>query len=307
MPSVQFNCPHCQLGLSVPEHRAGTDVRCPGCKKAVNVPASSEPLKGPPPPPRPPKIEVPTDPVPVLEPVLQSPEIEAKPLSGASAAMVHPPAETPGVSPPEAPPADQSTQQRLDDLARRHRISLSRSVIYTQGALLAGVGLAGLFLGLLIGWGTSDDSLIQETRESATVLGRVTYADDRFDTADPGAVVIILPRGTFPSEKMPIDSLKPGDEPISEDDPIVKEIRRMGGDIARTGSNGQFRLRVPTAGSFYLLAISHNRPRKGEINVTHLDEISRYFRGTSELIGNQSYRWTRESLKAKRTIPILFP
>ncbi|MFP6649001.1 MAG: hypothetical protein VB817_06055, partial [Pirellulaceae bacterium] len=168
-------------------------------------------MKGRPPPPRPPKIDVPTDPVPVLEPVLQSPEIEAKPLSGASAAVVNPPAEIPGGSLSEDSPADQSTQQRLDDLARRHRISLSRSVIYTQGALLAGVGLAGLFLGLLIGWGTSDDNLFQETRESATVLGRVTYAEDRFDTADPGAVVIVLPRGTFPSEKLPIDSLKPGD------------------------------------------------------------------------------------------------
>jgi hypothetical protein len=149
--------------------------------------------------------------------------------------------------------------------------------------------------------------LIQETRESATVLGRVTFAEDRFDTADPGAVVIVLPSGTLPSEKLPIDSLKPGDEPISGDDPIVKEIRMMGGDIARTGSNGQFRLRVPTGGSFYLLAISNNRPRKGAINVTHLDEISRYFQGTSELIGNQSYRWTRESLEATQKIGILFP
>jgi hypothetical protein len=307
MPSVQFNCPHCQLGLSVPERRAGTDVRCPDCKKAVSVPASSEPLKGRPPPPRPPKIDVPTDPVPVLEPVLQSPEIEAKPLSEASATVVNPPAEIPGGSLPEDSPADQSTQQRLDDLARRHRISLSRSVIYTQGALLAGVGLAGLFLGLLIGWGTSDDSLIQETRESATVLGRVTFAEDRFDTPDPGAVVIVLPSGILLSEKLPIDSLKPGDEPISGDDPIVKEIRMMGGDIARTGSNGQFRLRVPNGGSFYLLAISNNRPRKEVIKAKDLGEISRYFQGTSELIGNQSYRWTRESLKATQKIGILFP
>ena len=129
----------------------------------------------------------------------------------------------------------------------------------------------------------------------------------RFNTVDPGAVVIVLPRGTFPSEKIPIDSLKPGDAPLPDNDPTIQEIRRMGGDVARTGSNGQFHLRVSTGGSFYLLAISRNRPRNGVIKVKDLDEISDYFHGTSDLIGKQSYRWTQEKLKNTRTISILFP
>ena len=200
-----------------------------------------------------------------------------------------------------------STRQRVDDLGRQHRINLSRSVIYIQGALLAGVGIVGLIFGLLIGWGTADMGMVQETQKSADVRGRVMYAEGRFDTADPGAVVILLPRGTFPSEKIPIDSLKPGDAPLPDNDPTIQEIRRMGGDVTRTGGNGQYRLRVPTGGSFFLLAISHNRPRTGVIKPKDLDEISNYFRGTSDLIGEQSYRWTRESLEGKRTISILFP
>ena len=303
MPSVQFNCPHCELGLSVPERRAGTDVRCPGCKKAVAVPGSSQPLKRTPPPPSLPKINTPDVSAPLLEPVPTPPVIGSPPVATEAPRSGELSAKTPAVGDTD----NQPDQQRLHNLGRQHRISLPRSVIYIQGALLIGVSLVGLFFGLLIGWGTSDQNMIQATQESATVRGRVTYAQDRFDTADPGAVVIVLPRGTFPSEKMPIDSLKPGNAPFPEGDPTIQEIRRMGGDIARTGSNGQFRLRVPTGGSFYLLAISHNHPRNGVIKVRDLDEISNYFQGTSELIGEQSYRWTRESLSKTRTIPILFP
>ncbi len=305
MPSVRFNCPHCKLGLSVPEQRSGTDVRCPRCKETVKVPLASEPLERPTPP-TPPQINAPVPAPAELEPVTEAPPIQ--PLSLSASTNISPPVMEPAERTEQGSENEnESTQQRVDNLGRQHRINLPRSVIYIQGGLLAAVGLVGLFLGLLIGWGTSDDGMVVATQKSATVRGRVTFSEGRFDTPDPGAVVMVLPRGTFPSERIPIDSLKPGMTPFDKDDPIVQEIRRMGGDVARTKENGQFLLRVSTGGSFYLLAISHNRPSDGSIKPRDLDEISNYFRGTSDLIGQQSYRWTRETLKDTRTISILFP
>ncbi len=305
MPSVRFNCPHCKLGLNVPEQRSGTDVRCPRCKETVKVPLASEPLEHPAPP-APPRIQPPPSAPVKLEPVTEAPAIEPSSLSASS--PVSPPVLEPGVRDEQrSEHENESTRQRVDNLGRQHRINLPRSAIYIQGGLLAAVGLAGLFLGLLIGWNTSDNGMVVATQKSATVRGRVTYAEGRFDTPDPGAVVMVLPRGTFPSERIPIESLKPGIAPFDKDDPTVQEIRRMGGDVARTKENGQFLLRVSAGGSFYLLAISQNRPSDRAIQPKDLDEISNYFRGTSDLIGQQSYRWTRETLKDTRTISILFP
>lgn len=316
MSSVQFNCPHCDLALRVPERRAGTHVRCPSCKETVLVPDSSQPLASgtppvapvaTPPPPRLPKEDSHSHvPAPPVQPAAA--ESNELPLAKGSRASNDP--VEPIVDPDQdgrTDPAPPPSQDRLDKLGRQHRINLPRSIIYTQAILLGVVGMLGFMFGLLIGWSTSDPTMARTTPQSATVRGQVTYAQENGSEVDPGSTVILLPRSTFPSEKLPIDSLRPSDTELAPDDPTVQEIRRMGGDVARTGSNGQYHLRVPNKGSFYLLAISNNHPRTGVIKAKDLGEISRYFSGTSDLIGQQSYRWTKEALKKERTIVILFP
>lgn len=302
MSSIQFHCPHCQLALNVPERRGGTSVRCPGCKQTVAVPAQSQPLTASTPPP----------PAQVLSPSPTSPPVPA--------AHAPPPIDLAAATPPlptAAPPAEQGSsatlsqpapgdEERLEQLGRHHRISLHRSVIYGQGILLIVVAVLAFLVGLAMsGGGTSSQDSGQ--RERARLEGRIRFAEGEFGTPDRGAVVIVLPREKQPSERFPIHTLTPDTVMPGDNDPTVQEIRRLGGDYVRTGHNGQFHMKVDKGVPYFLLAISHDRPRSDEVHPDILDELERYFTNGSQLLGQQSFRWQVEVVEQSKRVEIMFP
>jgi LSD1 subclass zinc finger protein len=304
MASIQFNCPSCQMVLKVPERRGGTSVRCPGCKQTLEVPDSSQPLLAVPPAPIPPAIQPATPAAPVGTP---PPAIQLDSGGPQPAAEIIKPATvaadvTNGAAQVTAP---QEEDERIERLSRHHRVSLHRSVIYTQGILLIAVAILAFLVGLAMGGGDSDN----EDSGDATVAeleGQVLYQEGRFGKPDPGAAVILLPRGKQPSEQFPIQSLAPGTAAPGDDDPVIQEIRRLGGDYVRTGQNGQFRVDLVSGVEYYLLTISHDRESGSEVNAHDLLEVEKYFADGRQLIGKQSYRWSVQTVQQSKRIEIMF-
>ena len=79
-------------------------------------------------------------------------------------------------------------------------------------------------------------------------------------------------------------------------------------DYARADGNGEFQLRVPDAGKYYLLVVSRNsqRPAQRPIVTQDLAQIGRYFLPATELLGQQNYQWSGETIRRDRTLNVLF-
>jgi len=66
---------------------------------------------------------------------------------------------------------------------------------------------------------------------------------------------------------------------------------------AIVGDNGNFNLRLPAGGDYYLLVISEHAKRTAEKPVFRdLAELGRYVSSAYDLIGRSDYRWTRKSI-----------
>jgi transposase-like protein len=39
--AIEFNCPHCKVNLKAGSELAGTEGKCPNCKKAITVPTQA--------------------------------------------------------------------------------------------------------------------------------------------------------------------------------------------------------------------------------------------------------------------------
>ena len=127
-------------------------------------------------------------------------------------------------------------------------------------------------------------------REQATdvLRGKLTYVDAQGrESPDAGSVVILLPVDQRPSpgERISPIGLRP-DEPISDGNPRLKQIRALGGAYTRTDVDGAYRLRVPRRGCYMMLVISGNMKRDADarLNKEDLARLGRYV-AASDLAG----------------------
>ena len=44
--AIEFNCPHCKANLKAGSELAGTESKCPNCKKPITVPEQDSKDKG---------------------------------------------------------------------------------------------------------------------------------------------------------------------------------------------------------------------------------------------------------------------
>lgn len=316
---IRFSCTHCQQRLSVGSRRAGTQVRCPKCLESVNVPSS--------------------DGLPAAKLAGESTDELAKPSAIATGStrerpmslgktgdegIASPPTPVslpPRLTPPPVPPvspllaaaaasaADEATwvydEDELPEPTARagdaERILVPRSVLYIQGILLGVVGLGCFIFGVMVG-----SRSVAPTQVSAcTITGRVTVRGG--NSPDVGAVVIAVPVNGRPEDRLDARGLHPGDPPPSAT--AIARIREMSGDYARTNDQGQYRLRVPEPGKYYLLFVSASATRdpSQQINRQDLGQVGRYFEPASDLIGVSSYSWRENLVRADRTIDHRFP
>lgn len=335
---IRFACEHCDSTLSVSSRKAGHQVMCPKCRQQTPVPLparepaavaateKSSPSIAPPPP-RSDAAAPDSEPQPSVAIGPPSSESNATPPS----AFVSPtltfndaPAPTSEYA-PDLPEDDdgpdevtwvyegslgRSTSAHVEGEIDFDRISLPRYVLYGQGVLLIAVAMVSLTLGILIGRGTAPRVVEKSgVAKPCFLTGNVTYQTSGGNASpDAGAVVIVVPQDRRPDDKAPVEGLRPDDPAPAPDQPAIARIKSIGGDYVRADEQGNFKLRVPDTGDYFLLVISrHARRKPGERHESvHLAQIGRYFIPAPDLVDTQQYRWRSESIKRDKDYKFAF-
>ena len=293
---IKFPCPHCNRSLSVPSKRANTEVVCPKCHQGLTVPAAAS------------RTSTST----------ASKQRSKKTSARSKAPSVDNAAPLSEIVIVDKPPTEASTAAHTKKIKRARRLAdqpvnenalaIPRYVLYLQGILLLVLALVAFSLGLLVGGlGGKLNRGGTAGLQPVVVSGKVTFVSvDGLTSNDDGCVVFLLPRGTFPGTKIPVDGLLPSDPTPDQDHPGIQEIKRIGGDHSRSKVTGDFRVNLSTGGRFYLLVISRNKERMETIPTNHLAEIGDYFDSTKKLLGDRQYRWTKEVIRSNHQVPIKF-
>lgn len=133
----------------------------------------------------------------------------------------------------------------------------------------------------------SDD----EQRRSA-FRGRITFRSDSGERKpDQGASVIVLPVERQGTARLPASGWRSSD--ADEDQRMARSaIRAIGGDAVITDESGEFEIRLPGAGQFYLLALSNSLSRDRQARNDDIEEdLETYFERPSQLLGRVMYQF----------------
>lgn len=277
---VRFPCPQCDQLLSIREEKIGRKVRCPNCKVAVVVPnheAAAEAMA---------EHRLPANSSRADDPFAEMVVYDDAPLKY------------------DASYDEPEPQQQADDVDR-DRVSISRSVIYGQGVLIAAVALVAFIMGFVIGGlaGTNPDDKTAVDRSPKTIRGRLVHKDDAGrEIGDDGAVMIVLPWNIEQrmTDRLATAGLNP-DAPQPHD-ANVRAIAELGGKYLRANDMGHFHLTL-SPGKYYVLQISHNARRAGSESPTasDLQSMGKLLADASTLIGPYKYRWRSGVEIAKAT------
>ena len=280
---IRFSCPHCTQKLSVSTRKAGKNANCPRCKKELTVPAR-EPAAG--------EGEGDTATVTAEEgeneddPYAQFVVYDDTELVYDDAAPARPPGGTPSV---------------------QDRVAVPRYVLYTQGLLLGAVALICFIFGVLTG-GTFFSAPATSGKGPCTITGTVRYASGNQRLPDEGAVIIVLPETKDAGQRASATGMRP-DEPLPETTPTgVQQVRDMGGAYTRAGPQGDFSVNLASGGKYYVLVLSNHARRTGneEVKVVDVRTLGRFFDGAIDLLADNKYRLTSETVRGDRTLTAQF-
>lgn len=327
---IRFACEHCNSVLSVSSRKAGQEVTCPKCRQKTPVPLpervpvaastkieerSAAPAAG-----LSPKAAV----APRETPAIAPPPPPDTP-SVASEALTQVELPDTGWQPP--PTDDYDPYDTGDEVTwvfegpsdttnanagtiDFNRVSLPRFVLYGQGALLLVVAVVALSLGILIGRGSAPKVVAKSSTPTPCYLtGTIEQRiGGSRPVADGGAVVIVVPQDQRPTDKAPIEGLRPDDPLPSAEQPSLVRIKAIGGDYARADDQGFFKVRVPDSGEYFLLIVSHHveRTASQRLDPVHLAQMGRYFLPAPDLVGDRAYQWRSESIKRDKQYAITF-
>lgn len=236
---IKFRCSHCQKPLSIGRKKAGATVTCPKCKKKITVPEDNELMD------REDSEENPFEEFQVFDDEFDEPE------------LVYSEEEKPGAA----------TRTELND-----RLSVSRKMVYFQGALLGIVAILFFLLGLVVGSSTQSKPS-SEASVKSNVKGIVLLDDN---TADEGAVVFLLPTNKRPASRFESEELLPG-RTFTSANPEVPLIRRFGGNVCTANQAGQFQLTVAPDQEYVLFVVSANARRNRELDSEYHSTVGHYF------------------------------
>lgn len=173
------------------------------------------------------------------------------------------------------------------------RISLPRTAIYIQGALLGVVACVFFVFGVMAGrFTTSPEASQLQATLRCRVIGKVSERSDNQTSPDAGAMVILLPKDRYPDPRPLVSQLTPeyGIDPDSPDQQLIREI---GGAITDVSDNGSFEVVVPSPRDYYLLVISKNktRPRNERLTKEQRATMGGYFLPVDELVTDREFLW----------------
>ncbi len=127
---------------------------------------------------------------------------------------------------------------------------------------------------------------------SLAFRGRITYRTADGDRkADRGARVLVLPVARKGTAKLSVVGLRTGDQ--DEDQQFaVAGIRTLGGDVSTTNESGEFEIRLPGSGQFYILAMSNSVSRDEAIDNAEVEQaLANYFERPSQLLGRVKHHF----------------
>jgi hypothetical protein len=116
--------------------------------------------------------------------------------------------------------------------------------------------------------------------------GRLTYRTAEGDRkADRGARVIVLPVERKGTAKLSVTGLRSGDQ--TEDQHFAASgIRTLGGDVSTTDESGEFEIKLPGSGQFYILAMSNSVSRDEAVDASDVEAaLATYFERPTQLLG----------------------
>ncbi|MCH8921981.1 MAG: hypothetical protein IIA67_02395 [Planctomycetes bacterium] len=272
--SVRLPCPQCDQLLSIREAKIGRKVRCPNCKAVLVVPtheaaaeAMAEHLS---------RAETIHD----VDPFAEMVVYDDAPLTYDTS-------------------YDEPDEKQQSAEVDRDRVSISRSVIYGQGILIAAVALVAFIMGFFIGHLADTDPDKEAAvvdRGPTTIYGHLAHRDAAGKAiGDDGAVVIVLPhdiKDRFDGH-LATAGLSPDEqEPNTDATANRRAIANLGGVYCRTDDNGNFHFKL-SPGKYYVLQISHNADRGPSDSgvASDKDSMGDLLADVDILIGTHKYRW----------------
>jgi len=318
---IRFACPHCRQRLSVSTRKAGAMADCPRCKRSLTIPQpapdhgsgkdEADPLTG--------SFLVAE---PIAHPAIEAPpgfapgtatndaaDSSALAIELDSEATVDAPADEDSAGPelsgniaadraePKAPPI------------RADFIVVPRYVIYTQGALLAAVALTAFVIGVLLGRTFARPAAVASAARECLVSGSVSYTTGPRSRPDRGAVIALIPvSAETAGERAPVSGLRPSDPPPAAEHRGVGVIHQLGGSYTRADANGRFETRLPTAGRYWLLVVSHEKRARSaaETKTADVRRLSRYFDNAAELLEDRRYQLGEQTIRGDQQLTIAF-
>ncbi len=273
---IRFTCPHCNQLLSVARRKIGRAVACPKCLAAVRVP-------------------------PPLPKEAALPQADMRPSS------VHPDASLEGEH--EARPPKAATAPASATSPPESSITFPRSVLYFVGGLIVAVAILAFLIGLSMGRFSWGEQAGRNKNTPYKVTGRLTYETAAGSlVGDSEAVIVIVPVGREPDEKLNIAPLRTDAPPPDPQHPTLVGIRSVGGDFARARPSGEFAVEVQGAGEYFVLLLSSHARRTDNQSPTTMEiaQIARYFTPADVLLGANAYRWSREFIRDDTSLDYSF-
>lgn len=283
MPPLRFTCSNCGERLSTAPAKVGSKVKCPACKHVILVPITAPPV---------PRSEL--DVASREDPTLQVVRPEPPPTESGPVELVYADEDRFGPS-----------SRNISDSV----VPLRRSIIFVQGFLLGLVAIVFFVFGVVVGGRSARQQGHLSNPQACVVHGTVSFVDsaeDRFP--DVGAVVCIVPATRRPEQKLPAESLGPDAPQPHPDQLTMGTLQQLGGVYGRADAQGQFRLRLPATGRYYMLVVSTHaiRPRNEHPNPRDLAEMGRYFVPATALVQQYRYQWQLVQVTQDRKLDVVF-
>ncbi len=196
---------------------------------------------------------------------------------------------------PRAEPAPSIAMSPLES-----NITFPRSVLYFVGGLIVAVAILAFLIGLSMGRFSLGEQAGRNKNRPYKVTGRLTYETAAGSlVGDSEAVIVIVPVGREPDEKLNIAPLRTDAPPPDPQHPTLVGIRSVGGDFARARPSGEFAVEVQGAGEYFVLLLSSHARRTDNQSPTTMEiaQIARYFTPADVLLGANAYRWSRELIR----------
>jgi len=310
---IRFFCDHCRQMLKIGTSKMGSVIECPRCRKSIVVPPQSAPQaeqlyqmlktkrsgeKAAPPPP----VNI------VQEPTV--PESAWDDLGGNvdDADLNQMIDELWKTSAPNQQdsiatffPAPLSIPNPMADeevalLALRKRYKYTVTLLYVSSAVAFFVGILFGIVIYAVSFQSARSPMLHASGNSTAneISGTVYFRNENGDRwHDVDAVIICLPMDRPMAQLLSPQGLRPDDGANNDAAQLIQEL---GGMYAKADVNGSFTLYYREGVRYYVVLISANQKRSGEMKPSVLMELRRFFRDPDQFGENclltDEYEWS---------------